>query len=172
MSANGSKTTARRKKIRNPLSGKRRAPHLPKFGQVRFRWTRDLGGTIRSATLIRDGVHGNWYLSIVVEDGIMKATPDPALPAVGIDRGVVIALALSDGRMLDQQFTSLSEQAAIVRLQQQAARQHGPRVAGSRGRKGRRPRPRGGCGPGPGSRRSWRSNDAAGTTSPPKPLAP
>ena len=113
--------------------------NLPKFGRVRFRWTRDLGGTIRSATLTRDGVHGNWYLSIVVEDGILEATPDPALPAVGIDRGVVIALALSDGRMLDQQFTSLSEQAAIVRLQQQAARQHGPRVAGSRGRKSRRP---------------------------------
>src|SRR5664279_1546070 len=113
--------------------------NLPKFGQVRFRWTRELDGTIRSATLTRDGVHGDWFLSILVEDGIQEATPDPALPAVGIDRGVVIALALSDGRMLDQQFTSPSEQAAIVRLQQQAARQHGPGVAGSRGRKGRRP---------------------------------
>jgi putative transposase len=30
--------------------------NLPKFGQVRFRWTRDLGGTIRSATLTRDSV--------------------------------------------------------------------------------------------------------------------
>ena len=81
---------------------------------------------------------GTGTCRILVEDGICEATADPALPAVGIDRGVVVALALSDGRMLDQDFTSSSEQAAIVRLQQKAARQHGPRVPGTRGRKGRR----------------------------------
>ena len=113
--------------------------NLPKFGQVRFRWTRDLGGAIRSATLTRDGVHGHWYVSLLVEDGILEAAADPELPAVGIDRGVTVALALSDGRMLDQEFTSPTEPAAIVRLQQRAARQHGPRVPGTRGRKGRRP---------------------------------
>jgi len=112
--------------------------NLPKFGQVRFRWTRDLGGQIRSATLARDAVHGDWYVSILVEDGISTPAGDAALPAVGIDRGVVVALALSDGRMLDQQFTSTREQAAISRLQRKAARQHGPRIPGTRGRKGRR----------------------------------
>ena len=112
--------------------------NLPKFGQVRFRWTRQLGGQIRSATLTRDGVQGDWHVSVLVEDGILEATVDPALPAVGIDRGVVVALALSDGRMLDRKFTSNREQATIVRLQQQAARQHGPRVPGTRGQKGRR----------------------------------
>src|SRR5664279_3247057 len=113
--------------------------NLPKFGQVRFRWTRDLGGVIRSATLTRDGVHGPWFVSILVEDGIAEVSGDPALPAVGIDRGVAAALALSDGRMLDHDFTSEREQAAITRLQQSAARQHGPRVPGTRGRRGRRP---------------------------------
>ena len=112
--------------------------NLPKFGQVRFRWTRDLGGTIRSATLTRDGAHGHWYVSLLVEDGVMGPTVDPTLPEVGIDRGVTVALALSDGRMLDQDFTSSRDKAAIVRLQQQAARQHRPRVPGTRGRKGRR----------------------------------
>src|SRR5664279_502831 len=112
--------------------------NLPKFGQVRFRWTRELGGTIRSATLTRDGVHGDWHVSILVEDGVMEATADPTLPEVGIDRGVTVALALSDGRMLDQDFTSPREQEAIGRLQQRAARQHGPRIPGTRGRKGRR----------------------------------
>jgi putative transposase len=112
--------------------------NLPKFGRVRFRWTRGLGGTIRSATLTRDGVHGDWHVSFLVEDGMLEAGPDPALPAVGIDRGVVVALALSDGRMLDQDFTSPREQAAIGRLQRRAARQHGPRAPGTRGRKGRR----------------------------------
>ena len=113
--------------------------NLPKFGQVRFRWTRDLGGTIRSATLTRDGMHGHWYVSLLVEDGILEAAADPELPVVGIDRGVKVALALSDGRMLDQEFTSPTELAAIIRFQQRAARQHGPRVPGTRGRKGRRP---------------------------------
>jgi len=113
--------------------------NLPKFGQVRFRWTRELGGQIRSATLTRDGVHGDWYVSILVQDGIGEASGDPALLPVGVDRGVAVALALSDGRVLDQHFTSPAEQAAVVRLHQQAARQQGPRVPGTRGRKGRRP---------------------------------
>jgi len=127
------------KQMRVQRIGKRWAQvNLPKFGQVRFRWTRDPGGQIRSATLIRDGVHGEWYLSLLVDDGIPEATPDPTLPAVGIDRGVVKALAMSDGRMLDQEFASNREQAAIVRLQQRGARQQGPRVPGSEGRKGRR----------------------------------
>ena len=112
--------------------------NLPKFGQVRFRMTRELGGRIRSATLTRDGVHGLWYLSVLVEDGVLEATVDPSLPTVGIDRGVKAALALSDGQMLDRSFTTVSEQNSIAWLQQHAARQHGPRVPGTRGRKGRR----------------------------------
>lgn len=145
--------------------------NLPKFGQVRFRWTRDPGGTIRSATLTRDGVHGDWYVSLLVEDGMREATSDPELPVVGIDRGVVVALALSDGRMLDPDFTSTREQASIVRMQQQAARQHGPRVPGSPGKDGV-PRPNVGCAPKPGSRKSWRGSAAAGMTSPPRPPEP
>ena len=112
--------------------------NLPKFGQVRFRWTRPPGGTIRSATLTREGVHGHWYISLLVEDGIQEVTADPDLPVVGIDRGVNVALALSDGRMLDRRFTSEREQVGIARLQQRAARQQGPRVPGTTGRKGRR----------------------------------
>jgi len=129
------------KQMRVHRLGKRCAEvNLPKFGLVRFRWTRDPGGTIRSATLTRDGVNGHWYVSLLVEDGILEAAGvDPALPAVGVDRGVTVALALSDGRMLDRDFTSTREQAAIIRLQQRAALQHGPRVPGTRGRKGRRP---------------------------------
>ncbi|MFE7278729.1 helix-turn-helix domain-containing protein [Streptomyces sp. NPDC057623] len=40
---------------------------LPKIGWVRFRWSRSLGGTARSATLRRDG--DRWYLSILIETG-------------------------------------------------------------------------------------------------------
>ncbi len=120
------------------LSARWAQVNLPKFGQVRLRFTRELGGQIRSATLTRDGVHGDWYISILIEDGILAVTCDPTLPAVGIDRGVKVALALSDGQMLDQQFTTSAEQAGIAALQRKAARQHGPRTPGTSGRKGRR----------------------------------
>lgn len=110
---------------------------IPKFGQVTFRRSRDLGGQIRSATITREGVHGNWYFSFLIEDGMQAAVVDPSKPVVGIDRGVVVALALSDGRMLDQVFTASAEQLSIANLQRKAARQQGPRVPGVRGRAGR-----------------------------------
>lgn len=102
--------------------------NLPKFGQVRFRMTREIGGTIRSATVTRDGVHGDWFISVLVEDGVAEATTSSLLPAVGIDRGVKVALALSDGRMLDRAFTDDTETGRVQRLQRTAARQQGPRT--------------------------------------------
>lgn len=92
---------------------------LPKLGWVRFRWTRPLGGTIRNATVARDG--GRWYLSFCVEDGITEVAPN-GKPAVGIDRGVAVAVATSDGDMHDRRFVTAGEQRRIRRLQQRLAR--------------------------------------------------
>lgn len=146
--------------------------NLPKFGQVRLRFTRELGGQIRSATLTRDGVHGDWYISILIEDGVLAATCDPTLPAVGIDRGVKVALALSDGQMLDRAFTSPAEQARIAALQRKAARQHGPALRAPVAAKAGGHRRSGGWPPKPGSRRNSQPNAAGGTISPPKPPGP
>ncbi|MFC3982648.1 RNA-guided endonuclease InsQ/TnpB family protein [Streptosporangium jomthongense] len=92
---------------------------LPKFGWVRFRWSRPLGGVLRSATITRDG--GNWFVSFLVEDG--KTTPEthPG-PAVGIDRGVVVAAITSDGTFHDRPFITSGETQRYRRLQQQLAR--------------------------------------------------
>ncbi|MEU1736150.1 transposase [Streptosporangium sp. NPDC020145] len=92
---------------------------LPKFGWVRFRWSRPLGGVLRSATITRDG--GNWFVSFLVEDG--KTTPEthPG-PAVGIDRGVVVAATTSDGTFHDRPFITSGETQRYRRLQQQLAR--------------------------------------------------
>jgi putative transposase len=57
---------------------------LPKFGPVRFRWTRPLGGTVRNAAVSRDG--GRWYISFCIEDGIAEGAPN-GKPPVGVDRG-------------------------------------------------------------------------------------
>jgi putative transposase len=94
---------------------------LPKLGWVRFRWSRPLGGEIRSATVSRKA--GRWFVSFLVDDG--AATPEQhAMPgtAVGIDRGVKTAAVTSDGAFYDREFITAGETVRYRRLQQQLAR--------------------------------------------------
>jgi putative transposase len=95
---------------------------LPKLGWVKFRASRCLDGeTIRSATVTRDGKH--WFVSFLVDDG--KTTPaQHALPgtAVGVDRGVTVAVATSAGDLLDQVFTTPGERRRALRLQRTLSR--------------------------------------------------
>jgi putative transposase len=93
---------------------------LPKLGWVRFRWTRPVGGEIRNATVRRDG--GRWYISFCVEDGVQKAAPS-GKPPVGVDRGVTVAVATSDGWLRDREFVTPGEAKRLKRLQQRLARQ-------------------------------------------------
>src|SRR5690606_25349482 len=92
---------------------------LPKFGPVRFRWTRPLGGTVRNATVSRDG--GRWYISFCVEDGVAEVAPN-GNPPIGVDRGVAVAVVTSDGDLHDRQFATPGEQRRIKRLQQRLSR--------------------------------------------------
>ncbi|ATX80846.1 putative transposase [Mariprofundus aestuarium] len=67
---------------------------LPKIGWVRMRLSREIEGSIRSATVSRRGKH--WFVSILT--AIEVAEPVHELStAVGIDRGVVNLAVLSDG---------------------------------------------------------------------------
>jgi putative transposase len=95
---------------------------LPKLGWVTFRASRSLKGeAIRSATLTREGTH--WFVSLLVDDG--KTTPaEHAAPdtAVGVDRGVVVAVATSAGDLLDRVFTTPAERRRAVRLQRKLSR--------------------------------------------------
>lgn len=92
---------------------------LRKLGWVTFRWTRQLGGTVRSATVTRKGSH--WYISFLVEDGILTPERHAGTP-VGIDRGVIVAATTSTGEFHDREFTTLGEKARYRRLQQRLAR--------------------------------------------------
>jgi putative transposase len=92
---------------------------LPKLGWVRFRWTRPIGGTIRNATVSRDA--GRWYISFCVEDGVTDVAPN-GKPAVGVDRGVAVAVVMSDGATCDRKFATTGEQRRLRRLQQRLAR--------------------------------------------------
>ena len=95
---------------------------LPKLGWVKFRMSRKLDGeTIRSATVCRDGRH--WFVSFLVDDA--KATPaqhrQPG-SAVGVDRGVVVAVATSDGELRDREFLTQGERRRALRLQRTLSR--------------------------------------------------
>ncbi|MFG1956339.1 RNA-guided endonuclease InsQ/TnpB family protein [Nonomuraea sp. NPDC049028] len=74
---------------------------LSKFGWVKFRMSRPLGGVVKSATVSRDGRH--WFISFLVEDGIKEAAAH-ARPEreCGVDRGVVTAAVTSDGEFFDR----------------------------------------------------------------------
>ncbi|MEU5724920.1 transposase [Micromonospora sp. NPDC047738] len=92
---------------------------LPKFGPVRFRWSQPLGGAVRNATVSRDG--GRWYISFCVEDGLAEAAPN-GKPPIGVDRGVAVAIATSDGGLDDRAFVTPGEAARLRRLQQRLSR--------------------------------------------------
>lgn len=94
---------------------------LPKLGWVRFRWSRALDGMVRSATVSRDGKH--WHISFLVEDGHTTPEQHSSTTAVGVDRGVTVAVACSDGTMRDRQFRTPGEQRRYLALQKKLARQ-------------------------------------------------
>ncbi|MEO6088788.1 MAG: transposase, partial [Umezawaea sp.] len=94
---------------------------LPKLGWVRFRWSRALGCTVRSATVRRDGE--KWFMSFLVEDGHTTPERHVSTTAVGVDRGVVIAVACSDGTMRNRQFRTPGEVLRHLVLQKKLSRQ-------------------------------------------------
>lgn len=94
---------------------------LPKFGWVRFRLTRALGGRVRSATVSRDGKH--WNIAFLIDDGMDTARVHANGDAVGIDRGVKVAISCSDGTAWNRRFSHKGEEVRYRRLQQKLARQ-------------------------------------------------
>lgn len=94
---------------------------LPKLGWVRFRITRALGGSIRSATVSQDGAL--WFVSFLIEDEIttpgQHANPGSG---IGIDRGVKKIVTRSDGVFHDQVFATDREVEHAAKLQHRLAR--------------------------------------------------
>ena len=102
------------------LGRKRGRVKLPKLGWVRFRWSRPLGGAVRSATVSRDG--RDWFVSLLVEEATTPERHVAPNSAVGVDRGVAAAVATSDGDLLDREFRSSGEAKRYRRLQKKLAR--------------------------------------------------
>ncbi|WP_191971885.1 RNA-guided endonuclease InsQ/TnpB family protein [Streptomyces luteolifulvus] len=80
--------------------------NIPKIGRVRFRWTKDLpvakhattGNRVTGARLVKDAL--GWHIAFRVQALQAKPEPHPG-PHVGIDAGVNLPLALSDGNHRD-----------------------------------------------------------------------
>ncbi len=101
--------------------------HVPKIGVVLFRWSGPIPGVHRAtgrltgARLVKDSL--GWHIVFRAE----QERPEPAAhpgPAVGIDRGISVALALSDGN--DQThgpWLRRKEAERLLRLERKAARQ-------------------------------------------------
>jgi transposase len=92
---------------------------VPKAGWVRFRWSRAVSPDVKSYRVTMDRA-GRWHVAFA-------AVPEP-VPApgngqvVGIDRGVVVAAALSTGKLLRCPGLTVREQARLRRLQRTLAR--------------------------------------------------
>lgn len=106
------------------LNAKWGAVKLPRVGWVKFRQTRAIPETIKTATLIRRA--GRWALAFACDVGAPPAALSK-LPAVGVDRGVANTLSLSTG-----EHVRLPDMARLERLRRKAQRVLSRRKRGSR----------------------------------------
>ncbi|MFD7409035.1 RNA-guided endonuclease InsQ/TnpB family protein [Streptomyces sp. NPDC059866] len=114
--------------------------NIPKIGRVRFRWTKDLpigkhadkDHRITGARLVKDAL--GWHIAFRIQT--LEPKPEPRQgPKVGIDAGVNLPLALSDGNHQDHgrparlpdgtadrdKWLNTDEKAKLLRLEQRAA---------------------------------------------------
>jgi putative transposase len=92
---------------------------VPKAGWVRFRWSRDVPPGAKSYRVTMDRA-GRWHVAFAV---IPDPVPAPGNgQAVGIDRGVVVAAALSTGELLHCPALTGRERTRLRRLERKLAR--------------------------------------------------
>ncbi|MFF0065612.1 RNA-guided endonuclease InsQ/TnpB family protein [Streptomyces sp. NPDC005279] len=111
---------------------------IPKVGRVRFRWAKDLPvgkhpdkeNRITGARLVKDAL--GWHIAFRVQ--ILEAGPEPHQgPEVGIDVGVTVPVALSDGITKNHgEWLTKQEQSTLLGLEQRAARRKEHRKSGER----------------------------------------
>ncbi|MFD4263278.1 RNA-guided endonuclease InsQ/TnpB family protein, partial [Streptomyces sp. NPDC058534] len=112
--------------------------NLPKVGRVRFRWTKDLPvgklagaeNRITGARLIKDAL--GWHIAFRVQT--LESEPEPHQgPDIGIDVGVTVPIALSDGETYEHgEWLTGKEKARLLNLEQRAAQRKQHRGPGER----------------------------------------
>lgn len=102
------------------LSGRWAGIHLPKVGRVRFRLSRPVPIGAKSCRVKHDH-SGRWHVSFPGPQPPVSRCPTGA--AVGLDRGVAVAVATSEGDLLQAPKPSLGQQRRMRLLQRRLARQ-------------------------------------------------
>ncbi|MCX5378122.1 transposase [Streptomyces sp. NBC_00091] len=95
---------------------------LPKLGWLRFRLSRAIGGTVRNATVSRDG--NGWHISFGIHTGRQPGAPNKKL-ACGVDFGVAVSAFVSTEttpRLMPPTLTA-NEKNRLKALEQRRARQ-------------------------------------------------
>lgn len=92
---------------------------LPKMGWVRLRWDRAIPGEVKSITVYRRA--GIWTVAAQYEQEFAEPVPS-TLPAAGIDRGVVVFAALSDGTLIPPSNHGKTALRSLARAQRKLAR--------------------------------------------------
>jgi putative transposase len=102
--------------------------NIPKLGRIRFRWTKDLpgvsrrcpAGRITGARLTKDAL--GWHIAFRAEWAVKDPPPQAWSEShVGIDRGIIVPIALSDGTSYDHRpWLTATEQACLLQAERQA----------------------------------------------------
>lgn len=92
---------------------------LAKIGRIRLRWDRPLNGKLRNVTVSHRA--GQWFAACQYEYEVAEP-PASVLPVVGIDRGVTVFAALSDGSFVQPTNHGKAALRAIARAQRNLAR--------------------------------------------------
>ncbi|GAA2678574.1 RNA-guided endonuclease TnpB family protein [Streptomyces aculeolatus] len=103
------------------LSRRTGAVRVPKVGWVRFRWSRR-PPRAKSYRITRDRA-GRWHLAFAALPTPIAAPGSGA--TIGVDRGVAVSAALSNGELLRCPTPTPSESARLVRLQRRLSKAEG-----------------------------------------------
>ncbi|MCX5344523.1 RNA-guided endonuclease InsQ/TnpB family protein [Streptomyces atratus] len=112
--------------------------NIPKVGRLRFRWTKDLPvgkhagaeNRITGARLVKDAL--GWHIAFRVQTLEVKPEPHQG-PEVGIDVGVTVPIALSDGKTYEHgEWLTEKEKARLLHLERRAAQRKRHRKPGER----------------------------------------
>lgn len=101
------------------LSARMGAVKIPKLGWVRCRNWRPLGGELRNVTIKRKA--GDWYASIQWQKEVPNL-PAKNGPSIGLDLGVKVFAAMSDGRLIAPLNSFRHIEDRLAKLQRRLAR--------------------------------------------------
>lgn len=101
------------------ISKRMGAIKVPKLGWIKCRDWRPLGGELRNVTIKRKG--GHWYAAVQWQCEVADPAPS-TLPAVGIDRGVKVFAALSNGNRIAPLNSFRRIEGKLAKLQRRLAR--------------------------------------------------